>query len=56
MKIAFFLVGSKLDFIQVFCKYNFFLSIFSLELCWEAKKQFFKKNVGISCCCIQQDS
>ena len=41
MKIAFFLVGSKLDFFQVFYKYNFLLSIFLLELCWDAKKQFF---------------
>ena len=41
---CFFLVGSKLDFFQVFCKYNFFLSFFSLKLCWDAKKQFLKKN------------
>ena len=36
-----------LDFFQVFYKYNFLLSIFLLELCWDAKKQFFlKKNLG----------
>ena len=52
---CFFLVGLKLDFFQVFYKYNFLLSIFLLELCWDAKKQFFF-NVGISCCCIQQGS
>ena len=33
-----------LDFFQVFYKYNFLLSIFLLELCWDAKKQFLKKK------------
>ena len=56
MKIAFFKSVKSLIFFQVFCKYNFFLSIFLLKLCWDAKKQFLKKNVGISYCCIQQDS
>ena len=45
MKIAFFLVGSKLDFFQLFYKYNFLLSIFLLKLCWDAKKLFFSKKM-----------
>ena len=44
-KNCFFLVGSKLDFFQVFYKYNFLMCIFLLELCWDAKKQFFFKNM-----------
>ena len=37
---SFFLVGSKLDFFQVFYKYNFLLSLFLLKLCWDAKNSF----------------
>ena len=54
MKTAFFESVQSLIF-QIFYKYNFLLSIFLLELCWDAKSSFFL-NVGISCCCIQQGS
>ena len=35
-----FFLGSKLDFFQVFYKYNFLLSLFLLKLCWDAKNSF----------------
>ena len=42
---CFFWIGSKLDIFQVFYKYIFLLSIFLLELCWDAKKQFFLQKM-----------